>query len=684
MASKAAWWLPRPSTDDFPTSSQVLATATRRCDVRVRTATPRSPVDDPTPVSPLAAEAAAKAARSPSPKAPPDTSDASTEKSARAAAFSLNKQLQRAESARAVVSLALDQYDNLTAINWATALQTAARRARDLSSRQRRAMVASPAFRAVVEGAALSAPGINGREGMGERELSNSLWALGAVGYPADAWGAALLEECVDRVDAFSARDLSTCLWAAGRMGRHPGPLLDLAAGRLAELLGEEDGNVGDRDDASTARPTAQDLAMALSALARLGHDPGPLLDRVCALAASEEPGPAGSPAVLSALARCVARANADQPALWTLCEEKMIANALPLREAANVLGAMALAGWQPAAATVRTIVALLATTGPAADAMDAAQIVHAAVSLRGGADGDDGGSAGCRGLGLGAIVSAHAGAMRPRELGLCLWSLALAPGGARDHAAALQGLVALLEAADAEERLDNPVLRQMAQAELWAEAEGTPLEVAPGLRGRAAGAWIGALGTAPPGRISAEVAAACEALGLDHRLHARLMDGRVAVGVAARAAAAEQEPGSENGEGKGRRPSSGSSRPKVALEVLGRRSVAANTGALLGADAAKAELLEGLGWPVAHVSADEWGGLTRRGRTRLVAARCEAAGVPVAAVTLEAALTAADAADAAAAALAIEIERGEEEWGVDSDLSELGGLEKLDIVTDD
>ena len=52
--------------------------------------------------------------------------------------------------------------------------------------------------------------------------------------------------------------------------------------------------------------------------------------------------------------------------------------------------------------------------------------------------------------------------------------------------------------------------------------------------------------------------------------------------------------------------------------------------------------------------------------------------------MTLEAALTAADAADAAAAALAIEIERGEEEWGVDSDLSELGGLEKLDIVTDD
>jgi len=488
-----------------------------------------------------------------------------------------------------VMNVIFDNYQDASGVNFATALNAIAKKARKASPQDRRKVVGGPAFRDVVGGAAKSAAG------MKPRDLANSLWALGSLRYVADKSVARLAAAATARADELNTRDLSTALWALGSM-RHKDPaFLRAAEARLA----------ADFDAASD-----QDLVMALAALGQHGAGPGPLLTRCLdRLAATDEADVAswGSPAYLGVLARAVSRSGAYRGPFWLRIETALLGGALPPREAANVFGAMAAARHQPPRAVVQAALDLVAPAGDVvagdrdarqAHPMDVAQCVHAAAVLRGGvAERSDGP------LALEGAVRAAMKGMGPRELALCAWALAVT--GPRAHGETLQRLTDALGRARA---LRDDSLRQVMQVLLLCEGAGAPLEADPGLEQAAAQAWMAAAAASGDrlGSVTRGVAGILERLGANCRAKVRTMDGMLVVEVGVR-----------GGEGE-----------LAALEVLHRRSCAANTGAILGSDWARAQLLRSQGWGVEHIASSDWHSREHAGKVALVAMLLEKQGM--------------------------------------------------------
>lgn len=108
------------------------------------------------------------------------------------------------------MEIIFDNFDVASPVNFATAVHSIAKKARGLPGPEQRRITRGTAFRELVSGAARLA------DEMKPRDLSNVMWALGALRYAPDASAKSIVSVATSRVDDFNTRDLSTALWAVG------------------------------------------------------------------------------------------------------------------------------------------------------------------------------------------------------------------------------------------------------------------------------------------------------------------------------------------------------------------------------------------------------------------------------------------------------------------------------------
>lgn len=264
----------------------------------------------------------------------------------------------------------------------------------------------------------------------------------------------------------------------------------------------------------------------------------------------------------------------------------------------------MALARHQPPAAVADAVLSRLRSGDDPVTGLDVAQVVHACAVLRcgeGGSGPEDEVCSTAPREAMAALVHASIKDLQPREVGLCAWALAVTD--VAGNAEVIRALMARLESPGA--RLRDDTLRQVMQVLLLCSGAGVAMDVDASLRQAAVQTWMAVAASDRPGPVTVSLARVLEALGLNARTKVRVMDGMLVV-----EAACKREDGA-----------------LLAIEVVWPKSVAVNTGHLLGSYCAKAALLRGQGWAVEYLMAEEWLAMAWPARVDAVASRLTRAG---------------------------------------------------------